>query len=112
MRRRVDERRRAPRLRIALRVCFEGGGSGTSRDISAGGLFVDTDRRLQPSEPVRVSLALGEWDAAGGFRIHGEGHVVRADTAGARPGVGLAVVWSDIEPLDPQPPATVPTDIV
>lgn len=102
MRRRVDERRLAPRLRLALRVCFEDGGEGVSRDISAVGVFVvDANRVLPPSERVRLSVALGEWDSEGGFRIRGEGHVVRADTAGPRPGMGLAVVWSDIEPLGP-----------
>ena len=111
MRRRVDERRRAPRLRIALRVRVNDEEGGVSRDISAVGIFVDTDRLPPSSEPVRLSVALGEWDTQGGFRIHGEGRVVRTDTRGTKPGIGLDVVWSDIEPLGPPAAALVPVEL-
>lgn len=107
MRRRVDERRRASRLRIALPVAFEHGGGGVTRDISAVGLFMISDRPLPPF-PVRLSVTLGEWDSEGGFRVHGEGRVVREETGGPKPGVALDVVWVDIEPLQPAAPAAIP----
>ena len=81
-----------------------------SRDISAVGILLDTDRLLPRSEPVRLSVVLGEWDTEGGFQIHGEGCVVRTDTTGAKSGIGLDVVWSDIEPLGPSAVAPAPAD--
>lgn len=110
MKRRV-ERRRARRLRLALPVRFDDGVHGVSRDISAVGIFVETDHLAPPSDPVRLSVALGEWDTDGGFRIHGEGRVVRADTEGARLGLGLDVVWSDVEPLGPPAVEVEPADL-
>lgn len=108
MRRRVDERRRAARQRIALPVSFEHGGGGVTRDISAVGLFLTSDHALPASVPMRLSVTLGEWDSEGGFRVHGEGRVVREDTGGPRPGTALEVVWLDIEPLQPPAPAAAP----
>ena len=108
MRRRADERRRAPRLRIALPVDSDSGVLGTSHDISAGGLFLQTDHPLELSEVLDVSVAVNEWATEGGFRIQGQGRVVRIETEGARRGVALEVVWSEIEPLTPRS-VSVPT---
>jgi hypothetical protein len=104
MRRRVDERRRAPRSRIALPVHLDGGALGTTVDISAVGLFLRTDHPLALSDALDVSVAVNEWATEGGFRIQGQGRVVRIETEGARAGVALEVVWSEIEPLDPRSP--------
>jgi hypothetical protein len=102
MRRRVDERRRAPRSRIALPVQIDEAAVGTSLDISAVGLFLQTHRPLELSDALDVSVAVNEWATEGGFRIQGRGRVVRIETEGARPGVALEVVWSEIEPLAPR----------
>ena len=102
MRRRVDERRRAPRLRVSLPVHLDGVVVGTSFDISAVGLFFKTDRPLRVSDTLDVSVAVNEWATEGGFQIQGEGRVVRIQTEGPRPGVALEVVWSEIEPLPPR----------
>ena len=105
MRRRADERRRAPRSRVALPVQIDGVAFGTSLDISAVGLFVQTDHPLEPTGALDVSVAVNEWATEGGFRIQGLGRVVRIETEGARPGVALEVIWSEIEPLGPRSPS-------
>ena len=110
MRRRVDERRRAPRSRVALPVQIDGADFGTSLDISAVGLFVQTDRPLELSDTLDVSVAVNEWATEGGFRIQGQGRVVRIDTEGARAGIALEVVWSEIEPLAPRSPSATADD--
>lgn len=97
MRRR--ECRRAARLRIAVPVRFEDGVEAPSRDISSVGIFVDTDHLQPQGRRVRLSVMLAEWDPEGGFRVHGEGRVVRAGPAGEGRGIALDVVWSDVEPL-------------
>ena len=88
-----------PRVRIALPVHFDDGDTGLSRDISAAGLFVHADRVREPGDLVAFSLTLGEWDAGGGFRVQGEGRVVRVEAGGPRPGIALDVQWANVEAL-------------
>lgn len=97
MRRRSDERRRAPRFRLALPIRFDDAEAGVSRDLSANGIFVHTDQLRPLSSSVRLSMVLGEWDASGGFVVRGDARVVRLETAGPRSGLALMVVWTDID---------------
>ena len=94
---------------MVLRVRLDDGSVVTSRDISAVGIFLETGRVPAGREPVRLTVDLGEWDAGGGFRIHGEGRLVRVDTSGSRRGIALDVVWSDVEPLRALPGDERPT---
>lgn len=108
MRRRGEERRRAPRRRVVLRVRFDDGTTGLSRDVSSVGIFVETGTAPPTGSSVGLSVELGAWDAEGGFRIRGEGRVVRADTSAPRPGIGLDVAWSDVEALGASPTDETP----
>ncbi len=78
------ERRQATRYRVALPVELEEG-IGQTRDVSALGVFFETDQSLSPGASVHVSLVFGS-----GLRVHCEGQVVRVQPLQGRVGVAAA----------------------
>ena len=86
------EKRQAERHRVTLAVKFEGGG-GTSRDISAAGMFFETaDRSFSPGETIHVWLLFEHVNPDEPILLRCEGRVVRVERSEGR--VGVAVAFS------------------
>jgi Tfp pilus assembly protein PilZ len=89
----MRERRSVRRLRLAFPVLIEGPYGirrCIARDVSAGGLFVETNDTYAPGSAVRVTFALpdGSWEMSARCEVR---HVVRLEAEdGALHGVGLS----------------------
>lgn len=102
-----NDRRRAARLRLAFPVLVEGPYGirrCIARDVSEGGLFIETNEQLEPETDVRVIFSLpdGSWEMATRCVVR---HVQRlAPDANAVFGVGLSIVdFDDDAQLAPGP---------
>jgi hypothetical protein len=90
------ERRSETRQRVELPVSLPGGGTGITRDVSANGLFIEFDGRLEAGDAIELSVALP--DEARPLRLQARGVVVRVASEGERKrcGVGVRVVSSTL----------------
>jgi PilZ domain-containing protein len=80
------ERRQAVRYRVALPAELEADGTGQTRDMSASGVFFETDQSFSPGAPISLSLTF-----AGGVRVQCEGQVVRVERGEGKAGVAVAL---------------------
>ena len=89
-----SERRASSRHRIALPVML-GDARGTTRDVSASGVFFTLrDRPTRPPElrePIRFRLTLEHVDPQGPLHIGCEGHVVRVEVGPEAVGVAVSI---------------------
>ena len=93
------ERRSETRQRVGLPVSRPGGGTGITRDVSATGLFVEFDGRLEAGDAIELSVALP--DEKRPLRLQARGVVVRVESEGERKrcGVGVYVQAMSLEEL-------------
>jgi hypothetical protein len=93
------ERRQARRYRVALPAEVDSDGTGQTRDMSASGVFFETDQSFSPGAPISLSLTF-----AGGVRVHCEGQVVRVQRGEGNLGVAVALTsYRFQEPDKPSP---------
>lgn len=84
------DRRKAPRFQVALPVeLLEG--RGISRDLSAGGVFFETDRVFGLGEVIQFALVLEYIDPGQPVRLQCRGRVVRLERRGNTMGVAVAI---------------------
>jgi hypothetical protein len=91
------ERRQAERSQVALPVQLEDG-VGVTRDVSAAGVFFETERVLAVGTAIRLSLLLEHADPEGPLRLHCQGHVVRVEPGPGKVGVAVAITSYAFEP--------------
>ncbi|MFO0649650.1 MAG: PilZ domain-containing protein [Polyangiales bacterium] len=97
------ERRNGPRLRLAFSVLVDGPFGirrCVGRDISPGGLFVETADPYAPGTVVRVTFAVpdGSWEMTSRCEVR---HTLRLKGPdGMTQGVGLAFLGVDLEADD------------
>jgi len=84
------DRRRAPRVRVELRVEWDHE-TGLTRDISAGGAFFVTQGSCSPGDPIEVTLVLEHLDPDHPVRLHCRGQVVRVEPGDGTMGVAIAI---------------------
>ena len=85
----IDEKRAAVRYPVALRVDFEHG-SGWTRDVSATGVCIDTDRAYGWGTPIR--FVMNRSDKQGEVsRIACQGKVVWGEPVGGVWRLGVAM---------------------
>lgn len=95
---RFKEHRVEPRERIALPLKFGRGGHGITRDISASGLFFETDRAQQVGSVIDFEI---EFDRIGGLmKFKAQGRVVRIETRGDKTGAALKFLVSRLETVE------------
>src|SRR3954469_20135318 len=88
------EQRTEERVRAALRVSL-GDATGVTRDVSASGLYFETDRPFTAGQPITLAVDI---DTAGGkIALWCEGIVVRVDGSGAQRGVAVRIVESNLK---------------
>lgn len=81
------ERRSETRQRVELPVSLPGGGTGITRDVSATGLFIEFDGRLEAGDAIELSVTLPDDDRP--LRLQARGVVVRVEPKGKSCGVGV-----------------------
>jgi len=84
------ERRHALRYYVALPIDFDTG-TGTTRDVSEGGVRLETDRRLAYGESVTFHLVFRDVNGGEPWRMAGTGAVVRIEPEGVGFVVALRV---------------------
>jgi hypothetical protein len=87
------EHRTEERVRAALRVSL-GDTTGITRDVSASGLYFETDGWFAPGQPITLAVDI---DTAGGkIALWCQGLVLRVDERGAQRGVAVRIVGSNL----------------
>jgi hypothetical protein len=92
------EKRHAHRISVPLLVELEGG-SGITRDVSAHGVYFETDHSFAPGAPITFSLLLEHGALHGPFRLHCQGQVVRVERRRAKTGVAVAIDSVRFDPI-------------
>jgi PilZ domain len=85
------DRRQARRYRVAIPVELEHG-TGLTRDISASGVFFETDLSCRLGTTLSFSVVLEHADPGGPWRLHCQGEVVRVEQRDGK--VGVAVCFT------------------
>jgi len=83
------ERREAARLEVRLPMELERG-NGWTRDVSASGVYFETDESFTPGAPIRFSLFL-KHAFPSPFRLECTGQIVRVERREGRVGVAAAI---------------------
>ena len=90
--------RTEPREQVTLSLQLIGGGSGVTRDISASGLYFETDYEQQVGSVIDFEIEL---DTPGGpMKFKAQGQIVRIEPQGDRTGVGVKLLASRLVPMD------------
>lgn len=90
------EHRSEPREALVLPVNLAAGGQGVTRDISASGLYFETDSELQVDSAVDFAIELHT--SAGPVKLVAQGKVMRIEHTGGRTGVAVKLLSSCLEP--------------
>lgn len=93
----IETTKRSPeRVRVALPVQLETG-KGLTRDISASGIYFETDVELVQGSPINLEV---EFDSSGGkLMLKAQGSVVRIEQLGGKIGVAVSITESVMESL-------------
>ena len=87
-----------PREQVTLSLQLIGGGNGVTRDISASGLYFETDRELQVGSLIDFEIEL---DTPGGpMKFKAQGQIVRIEPLGGRTGAGVKLLASRLVPVE------------
>ena len=87
-----------PREQITLPLQQIGGGNGVTRDISASGLYFETDSELQVGSLIDFEIEL---DTPGGpMKFKAQGQIVRIEPQGGRTGAGVKLLASRLVPVE------------
>ena len=85
------------RVSMKLAVTLPGGLTGMTRDISASGIYFETDSEPLGDSPLAFSVELKN-DAGIGMSLRCRGHVLRVEHQGGRVGVAARILESKLEP--------------
>ncbi|UVM02827.1 PilZ domain-containing protein [Pseudomonas laurylsulfatiphila] len=93
-----DTLRIEPREQVTLSLQLIGGGNGVTRDISASGLYFETDSEQQVGRLIDFEIEL---DTPGGpMKFKARGQIVRIESLGGRAGVGVKLLASRLVPVE------------
>jgi hypothetical protein len=91
-----EDNRREERVRAALRVDLGNNTSGVTRDVSASGIFFETDARFAAGRSIAFAIDI---DAPGGkMTLSCQGEIVRVEQRDRRVGVAVRIVESMLRP--------------
>ena len=93
------DRRQAPRYPVGLSVDL-GSQTGVTRDMSASGVFFETDAPLAPGAPITFSLVLKHAHPNAPILLRCEGEIIRVEARDGRIGVAAAITAHWLEPYD------------
>jgi hypothetical protein len=82
--------RKEERFETELTVRLEGGGEGVARNVSASGIYFQTDAALEAGEPVKFTLEFQDFPS-GPIRVNCSARIVRIEEQGTSRGIGAAI---------------------
>ena len=93
----VSAKRREERVQRALRVNLDRG-TGITRDVSASGVFFETDKDCAAGSEISFSIEL---EGPGGkMMLRCQGQIVRVENRGGKVGVAAKIIESRLESVD------------
>ncbi|POA19880.1 MULTISPECIES: PilZ domain-containing protein [unclassified Pseudomonas] len=93
-----DAYRTEPREQVTLSLQLTGGSEGVTRDISASGLYFETDSEQQVGSLIDFEIEL---DTPGGpMKFKAQGQIVRIEPQGGRTGAGVKLLASRLVPVE------------
>jgi len=95
----ASARRREERVPTALPVRLSEGTTGVTRDVSASGVFFETDKECVAGS--EISFAIEVDGPTGKMMLKCQGRVVRVEQRDGKIGVAAKIVESRLEPVDP-----------
>jgi PilZ domain-containing protein len=96
-----EDRRRAWRYPASLGVSLDSG-HGVSRDVSASGIYFETDAPLAPGQTIAFSFKLDNIYPDVQLDLHCKGKIVRIEQRGGQLGVAATIdAWSFEPPREP-----------
>lgn len=102
------DRRRAWRYPANLGVSLDSG-QGVSRDVSASGIYFETDAALAPGQTISFSFKLDNIYPDVQLDLHCKGKIVRVEQRGGQLGVAATIdAWSFEPPRQPDSEDSVP----
>ena len=87
----MDERRLQQRFRIRLPLKVDGA-TGTTRDLSASGVYFETSRAFRPGARIKLSFVFEHVYAPGPLQVQCEGRVVRVESVDEHVGVAARIL--------------------
>ena len=81
--------RREERVDTELPVSFDSG-AGIARNVSASGIYFETDARLAPGSAIQLCVVFSD-SPSGPLRLHCEARVLRIEEKGNKVGVGACI---------------------
>lgn len=98
MKRKMNDKRREKRVAAALPVDL-GGAAGVARDVSASGMFFETDASYAIGSPISLALDLDTpW---GKVMFKCQGKIVRLESRGQKVGVAVQFTGATLDPGAP-----------
>lgn len=93
-----DAYRTEPREQVTLSLQLTDGSKGVTRDISASGLYFETDSEQQVGGLIDFEIEL---DAPGGpMNFKAQGQIVRIEPRGGRTGAGVKLLAYRLVPVE------------
>jgi hypothetical protein len=93
-----ETKRRDERVKAALPVRVAGGQPGLTRDVSASGVFFETDEEMSSGSAIEFAV---EFDGpAGRMVMRCSGEIVRVERSGGKVGVAAKILESKLELKD------------
>jgi hypothetical protein len=90
-----ETKRRDERVKAALPVRVAGGQPGLTRDVSASGVFFETDEEMSSGNAIEFTV---EFDGpAGPMVMRCSGEIVRVERSGGKVGVAAKILESKLE---------------
>lgn len=96
----VTDRRRSPRYPLNLSIELDAE-RGVTRDVSASGVFFETERSYVPGALIQFTLILEYADPAAPLCLDCQGQVVRVEATERRFGVAAVITSQQIRPSRP-----------
>ena len=93
-----NENRTETREQISLPLKLDDGLSAVTLDISASGLFFETDAEQRVGSLIEVEIDLDT--PSGPIKFKAQGKIIRIEPHGNRMGVGVELLSSRLEPVN------------
>ena len=91
----AELKRRDARVKASLPVNFDGKAGGVTKDVSASGVFFETDEDMADGSPIEFTV---EFDGpTGKLVMRCTGQIVRVERSGGKVGVAAKILESKLE---------------
>jgi hypothetical protein len=90
-----ETNRRDPRVKATVPIIVDGRTAGMTKDVSASGVFFETDEDMADGSPIEFTVELES--PSGKLVLRCSGQIVRVDRSGGKLGVAAKILDSKLE---------------